>query len=84
MRLFIVPRPVRGWAQRISASPNYRYTAKLWRGFTHERNATQQDEQAVKEGLDVFAGVGHLGAVLVQFPWSFKFTPRRRHVRHDQ
>ncbi len=69
---------VRGWVERVSANPNFRFTAKLWRGFTHERNATQGDERAVKEAFDVFQGAGRLGAVLVQFPISFKCTPENR------
>ncbi len=69
---------VRGWVERVSINPNFRFTAKLWRGFTHERNATQQDEAAVKEGLDLFTASGRLGALLLQFPWSFKFTPENR------
>jgi uncharacterized protein YecE (DUF72 family) len=69
------PAAVRGWVQRVSGNPGFKFTAKLWRGFTHERNTTQQDEVAVKNGLDVMAGAGRLGALLLQFPWSFKFTP---------
>ena len=69
---------VRGWVERVSINPNFRFTAKLWRGFRHERNATQQDEAAVKEGLDLFTASGRLGALLLQFPWSFKFTPENR------
>lgn len=69
---------VRSWVQRISANPNFKFTVKLWRGFTHERNATQEDEGAVKDGLDVFAAAGRLGALLLQFPWSFKLSPENR------
>src|SRR5215471_15468313 len=53
---------VRGWVERVSANPRFRFTARLWRGFTHDRNATQQDERAVKEGFEVFLGAGRLGA----------------------
>jgi uncharacterized protein YecE (DUF72 family) len=69
-----------GRAQRIRRcdNPRFKFTAKLWRGFTHERNATQQDESEFKQGMDVLAGADRLGALLLQFPWSFKFTPENR------
>jgi uncharacterized protein YecE (DUF72 family) len=74
---------VRGWVQRVSANPRFKFTAKLFRAFTHERNANQEDESAVKEGLDVFAGADRLGALLLQFPWSCKFTPENREYIAD-
>lgn len=55
------------------------FTAKLNRFFTHERGkATETHEKSVREGMDVFASGGKLGAVLVQFPWSFKNTDEER------
>ena len=67
------------WARRIAAKPDFRFTAKLHRVFTHERGkATEADEKAVREGMDALASEGKLGAVLVQFPWSFKNTDEDR------
>jgi len=57
---------------------NFRFTAKLWRGFTHERKATSDDERIVKEGFAPLLAAGRLGAVLLQFPWSFRFMPENR------
>ena len=74
---------VRGWVGRVSANAKFKYTVKLWRGFTHERNATQEDERAVKEAFDSFHRAGRLGAVLMQFPISFKFTPDNREYVSD-
>ena len=45
--------------------------SKLWRGFTHERNATADDERQFKEGIDPLAG--WLGVLLLQFPWSCEY-----------
>ena len=39
-----------GWLRKIDNAPAFRFTAKLWRGFTHERNATGKDEADFKEG----------------------------------
>ena len=63
----------RSWLRRIEHNPNFSFTAKLYRTFTHERGkATDKDEKAFREGLDPLMGAGKLGAVLIQFPWSFK------------
>ena len=63
------------WLDSIQANANFRFTAKLWRGFTHERTAGLQDEQIFKEGLFPLLEQGKLGALLLQFPWSFRNTP---------
>jgi uncharacterized protein YecE (DUF72 family) len=56
----------------------FRFTAKLWRGFTHERNATAEDEKLVKDGMAPLAEADRLGAILMQFPISFQNTPDNR------
>ena len=63
----------RSWARRVAHRPDFRFTAKLWRRFTHERRAfTADDVKAAREPLEALAEEGRLGAVLLQFPWSFK------------
>lgn len=64
----------RRWAQRVSDLPEFRYTAKLWRRFTHERKTswTAADVKAVTDGFDELQQAGRLDAVLIQFPWSYK------------
>jgi len=63
----------RSWLRRIAHNPRFVFTAKLYRTFTHERGkATADDEKAFREGIDPLAEAGKLGAVLIQFPWSFK------------
>jgi uncharacterized protein YecE (DUF72 family) len=69
----------KSWANRVAPAPDFLFTAKLHRVFTHERGkATAEDEKAVREGMDQLASAGKLGAVLVQFPWSFKNTDDER------
>jgi uncharacterized protein YecE (DUF72 family) len=63
------------WARHVAANERFRFTAKLWRGFTHEQNATAEDEKLFKEGMAPLMEANRLGAVLMQFPWSFKNTP---------
>jgi uncharacterized protein YecE (DUF72 family) len=79
------PELVKLWVRRAAAAnPKFQFTAKLLRSFTHSRVAvmeptsaatirpTDDDEAAVREGLDALAGEGKLGALLIQFPVSFK------------
>lgn len=66
------------WLERIRQNSNFRFTAKLWRGFTHERNATQADEVEFKTGLAPLVEAGYLGALLLQFPWSFRNSEENR------
>jgi uncharacterized protein YecE (DUF72 family) len=66
------------WLDRISENKNFRFTAKLWRGFTHDRNATPSDEREFKDGVAPLLEAGRFGALLLQFPWSFRNTPENR------
>lgn len=69
----------KAWVSRVAANKNFVFTAKLHRLFTHERGkATKKDEKEYRQGMDVLAKAGKLGAVLLQFPWSFKNTPDDR------
>ncbi|MFN2498381.1 MAG: DUF72 domain-containing protein [Pyrinomonadaceae bacterium] len=73
------PATAKSWAQRVAAAKEFLFTAKLHRVFTHERGkASEGDEKAVREGFDELASAGKLGAVLLQFPWSFKNTDEDR------
>ena len=62
------------WATRVAGNPHFRFSAKLWRRFTHERNEafTRADVAAARAGLDPLREAGRLGVVLLQFPWSFR------------
>jgi uncharacterized protein YecE (DUF72 family) len=64
------------WVERIAANPRFLFTAKLWQKFTHEEGATAADEGAVRVGFDVLHNAGRLGAVLLQFPFSFHNSPQ--------
>jgi uncharacterized protein YecE (DUF72 family) len=66
------------WLERVAANPRFLFTAKLWQKFTHEEGATAADEKSVREGFDILHEAGRLGAVLLQFPFSFHNTPENR------
>ncbi len=62
------------WVARVSANPAFLFTAKLWQKFTHDPCASAEDERAVRAGFDVLRQAEKLGAVLLQFPFSFHCT----------
>ena len=68
------PDHAAAWVDRVSANPAFLFTAKLWQKFTHDPSATAEDERAVRAGFDVLRKAEKLGAVLVQFPFSFHCT----------
>jgi uncharacterized protein YecE (DUF72 family) len=80
----IRPHVGKDWCKKAGAvNSNFQFTAKLYQGFTHvpqgskapspfALTVTAEDERLAREGLDSIAEEGKLGAVLIQFPMSFK------------
>lgn len=67
------------WVEAVMGRPDFQFTAKLFRGFTHERTAPPwPEEAAVKSGLEALLEGGRLGALLAQFPYSFHNTQENR------
>lgn len=87
----IKPAAGREWSRAVaSTNPVFVFTAKLYRAFTHSPIAvveptsakairfTEKDVAETKAGFDSLAEQGRLGAVLAQFPISFKLTDENR------
>ena len=87
----IKPQLAKLWCRKVAeVNADFLFTAKLYRAFTHSPNAaveptsaasirpTDEDEARTREGLDVLANDGRLGALLIQFPVSFKNTSLNR------
>jgi len=87
----IRPELGRLWCRKAAAvNPHFVFTAKLHRSFTHSPLAVmeptsaasirpnEEDEKLAREGLDSLASEGKLGALLIQFPVSFKNTGLNR------
>jgi uncharacterized protein YecE (DUF72 family) len=86
----IKPELAKLWARKVAVNPKFVFTAKLHRSFTHSPIAvmgptsaatikpSDEDERLAREGLDALATTGKLGALLIQFPVSFKNTSLNR------
>jgi uncharacterized protein YecE (DUF72 family) len=85
------PELAKLWCRKVEAvNKNFLFTAKLYRAFTHSPlslleptsaasiRPTDEDESRTREGLDALASEGRLGALLIQFPVSFKNTSLNR------
>ena len=75
-----VARHCASWLTKVEANPRFKFTLKLWEGFTHTRDRRPSEEEIAQvfEGLRPLEEAGRLGAVLVQFPWSFKRNDENR------
>src|SRR5712672_3647522 len=85
------PELAKLWCRKVEpVNKNFVFTAKLYRAFTHSPMSvmeptsaasirpTDEDETRTREGLDAIANEGRLGALLIQFPVSFKNTSLNR------
>lgn len=72
------PEVSRLWVQTVASRPGFRFTAKLNRRFTHDRVLDPGEVKAFRDGLEPMSQAGVLGCLLMQFPWSFRFTAENR------
>ena len=73
------PTHAKSWVRRVAHNPSFKFTTKIYRGFTHDPAELKPDDlPAFRNYLDPLADAGRLGAVLLQFPWSFKNEPESR------
>jgi uncharacterized protein YecE (DUF72 family) len=80
-----LPATADKWVSRVAEFPEFRFTAKLWKRFTHERTTawTPAEVRETRAAFDRMMGACRLGALLVQFPWSFKRTDENREWLDD-
>jgi uncharacterized protein YecE (DUF72 family) len=85
------PQSARNWcAHVVQENPDFQFTAKLTQVFTHAPEAqttsssaatikyTRKDVDEAKAGFAPLQEAGRLGAVIIQFPISFKFRAGRK------
>lgn len=81
------PATTRGWVERTP--PGFEFSLKLYQKFTHPGmfhkttgedpwNLGQKDVDELRLALDPIAAAGKLGALLAQFPASFRNEPDTR------
>jgi uncharacterized protein YecE (DUF72 family) len=73
------PRDAVAWARRVRNNPRFRFTAKAWQKLSHQREDASDasiaaDCEVVRRSVSPLGEAGVLGALLVQFPWSFRYA----------
>src|SRR5437667_5548221 len=66
-----IPPPThsRSWVRRIATNGGFKFTTKIFRGFTHESASfAPADVKAFRDYLNPLAEADRLGAVLLQYP----------------
>ena len=77
------PATARNWVKRVADNPEFLFTAKAHQNFTHARGPISQTElDAFKRALSPIYEEGRLGFILVQFPWSFRYSRESKDVIH--
>ena len=84
------PEPdwARRWRDRAragAASHSFRFTVKLWQRFTHQRKEawTRDELKQFRDGVAPLHRSKMLGALLAQFPWSFRNSDENREWLED-
>ena len=72
------PEVVKLWIKKTQSNPRFQFTAKLHQHFTHGRVLDEAEIAAYKDGVRPLLQAKKLGALLMQFPWSFRFTAENR------
>jgi uncharacterized protein YecE (DUF72 family) len=72
------PEVSRLWLRKVAHNSDFAFTARLHRRFTHERAVEKSEVLTFKEGLWPLLRAGRFGCLVLQFPWSFRFTTENR------
>jgi len=65
------------WIKDVEANKRFVFTVKLFRGFTHDFNATKNDVMAIHRLLDPLREANRFGGLLIQFPCTFTKSSTR-------
>ncbi|OGF58429.1 MAG: hypothetical protein A2Y62_04500 [Candidatus Fischerbacteria bacterium RBG_13_37_8] len=69
------PYMTKNWVKKTIHNSNFKFTAKLWQKFTHEKTVlSQNDIKIFKDGINPLMENNKLGALLIQYPWSYKYN----------
>jgi uncharacterized protein YecE (DUF72 family) len=67
---------VDSWVGRVQHNPRFRFTVKIFQGFTHEKKTLKADDlKKFREVLAPLVAGKRLGALLAQFPTGFQYMP---------
>src|SRR5882724_3152257 len=73
-------RTAESWVRTLEQQPGFRFLAKAWQRFTHERSTpwTRAEHNLLTTGLQPLRENSRLDSLLFQFPWSFRNDSKNR------
>ena len=73
-------RMTANWLNIVADLPDFRFLAKAWQRFTHDRQSqwSRPELDLFTNGLAPLREAGRLDGLLFQFPWSFRDVPANR------
>lgn len=66
------------FVRMVAARPDFQFSALLGKRFTHNRDLDPCTVSAWKQGFFPLLRARRLGAVIMQFPWAFRFNRENR------
>lgn len=66
------------YAKKVERNQDFLFTALLERRFTYDRDLNEAAVAAWKTGMLPLLKARRLGAVVMQFPWGFRFTEENK------
>jgi uncharacterized protein YecE (DUF72 family) len=73
----LTPMQARRWLADTAGNPEFSFTVKLFRGFTHTFDGTKDDAVAIHRMLEPLRGAQKLDGLVAQFSSSFARTKER-------
>jgi uncharacterized protein YecE (DUF72 family) len=75
------PATTRRWVERVRGHDNFRFTIKAHQALTHRGDPARPAElEPLQRAIEPVFEAGRLGALLLQFPWSFRFSSASRRL----
>lgn len=71
---YIKAEIVKGWIEKVKNNSDFLFSIKLNQDFTHKREFSLQQSKYFEYNLDLLNRAERLGALLMQFPYSFGFN----------
>lgn len=66
------------YLKKAAGNPRFQFTALLGRRFTYDRDLSPDQVAQWKSGYFPFLRARRLGALVMQFPWAFRFNAENR------
>ena len=74
----LTPKNAHQWMSDVSGNQSFRFSVKLFKAFTHSKDATPDDVRAIHRLLEPMAAEEKLVGLIAQFPYGFTDTINNR------